>query len=147
MSQEPRVLIIDHSKVARLILLAVLRRAGIEAVACADGWEVFDALRQEPDLAPDVVLIEGDLPYLDGYRLIQQLKARTRLAHCTFIMLSRRDGVLDLIKARLAGAADYVTKPFETRQVVALVQKYLAAPPEQGAGAADPQTARTAAPH
>jgi twitching motility two-component system response regulator PilG len=146
-SQGARVLIIDHSKVTRLILLAVLRRADIEGVACADGWEAFDALSQEPDLAPDVVLIEAELPYLDGYRLIQQLKARTRLAHCAFIMLSRRDGILDQIKAKLAGASDYVTKPFETRQVVALVQKYLAAPPEQGAGEADPQTARTATPH
>ena len=143
---QTRVLVIDNSKVARLILLAALRRADIESVACTDGWEVFTALREEPDLDPDVVLIEAELPRLDGYRLIQQLKTRTRLAHCTFIMVSRRDGILNLVKARLAGAAGYVTKPFDIKQVVAIVQEYLTAPPKQGANAADPRTARTTTP-
>jgi DNA-binding response OmpR family regulator len=140
------VLIIDKSKVARLILQAALRRADIECVAYADGQEVFAALRQEPDLDPDVVLIEAELPRLDGYRLVQQLKARTQLAHCTFIMLSRFDGILDRVKARLAGAAGYLTKPFDIKQVVALVQGYLTAPANQEANAADRSTARTTAP-
>jgi twitching motility two-component system response regulator PilG len=130
-SQGPRVLIIDNSAVTRLILQISLRRAGIESVACTGGREASTALREQPDLDPGVVLVEADLPAIDGYSLVTQLKASTRLSRCTFIMLSRRDGVLDRVKGRLAGAADYVTKPFDTKQVVALVQGYLTAGPDQ----------------
>ena len=123
----PSVLIIDPSQTSRLILQTALRRAGIESVAYADGREVFFALRDEPDLTPAVVILEAQLPVIDGYSLVPLLKAQTRLSRCTFIMLSRRDGVLDRILGRLAGAADYLTKPFDTKQVVATVAGYLTA--------------------
>jgi twitching motility two-component system response regulator PilG len=131
----PRVLIIDKSQLSCIILQTALRRAGIESVAYADGREIFTALAEEPGLDPDVVLLEAELPFIDGYSLVQQLKGETRLSHCTFIMLSRRDGLLDRIKGRLAGAADYMTKPLDTKQVVAVVEGYLTPGPPQEAGA------------
>jgi len=143
----PRVLIIDQSKVVQLILRASLRRAGIESVAYDDEQEVFSALREEPELDPEVVLLEAELPAIDGYSLVPLLKAQTRLWHCTFIVLTRHAGVMQQVKRRLAGAAGYVAKPFDTKRVVALVQEYLAAPPKQGAKAAASRTARTTTPY
>ena len=74
---------------------------------------------------PALVLVDVDLPKLDGYDVIRHLKAKPALAQTVFVIISRRDGVLDRLKGRLAGAHAYLTKPFKTDEVVAVVQAYL----------------------
>jgi DNA-binding response OmpR family regulator len=77
---------------------------------------------------PDLVLLDVGLPELDGFEVARRLKTRPQLAHTVFVMLSRRDGVLDKMKGRLAGAQDYITKPFKTENLVCLVQSRLGLP-------------------
>ena len=74
---------------------------------------------------PDLVFVDLCLPIIDGYGIIRRLKAKPAFAQTVFVILSRRDGVLDRLKGRLAGASIYLTKPCKTQEIVAVVQTYL----------------------
>jgi twitching motility two-component system response regulator PilG len=71
------------------------------------------------------------MPRLDGSTLALQIRKRPQLAHIPLVMLSRRAGIVDRLKARLAGARSYVTKPFTEQELHALVASFV------GPGCAD----------
>ena len=76
---------------------------------------------------PDLIFVDLGLPKLDGYEVIRLLKSRPALEHTILVILSRRDGMLDHLKGRLIGAHAYLTKPFKTQQILAVVRAHLGA--------------------
>jgi twitching motility two-component system response regulator PilG len=119
------IVVIDDSLTVRKILETCLRRAGYEVKSFPDGVEALRWLIKPEACIPALVLVDLGLPKLDGYDLIRLLKARPAFERAVLVIISRRDGVLDRIKGRLAGAHAYVTKPFTTRTIIALVQGHL----------------------
>ncbi len=119
------VMVIDDSLVNRMIVETCLHRAGYQVESFPDGVEALCWLNTTGARIPDLVVVDLGLPRLDGYQVIQQIKVRPALEHTRLVILSRRDGVLDRIKGRLAGAHAYLTKPFETDQLVAVIQTSL----------------------
>jgi len=65
------------------------------------------------------------LPKLDGYEVARCLKNRPQFSKTVIAMLTRRDGVLDRLKGRLAGAKVYMTKPFKTQDIVSVTRSLL----------------------
>ena len=119
------VMIIDPSQTVRKILEICLRRAGIESEAYnSSGVEAIQALRQNKGAAPAVIMLEATLPRMGEYEVVLLLRKQGYL-YTAIVMLSKRDGVLDRLKGRLAGADDYLTKPFTVKGVLAVVQRYL----------------------
>ncbi len=102
-----------------------LHREGYEVKSFQDGVEALHWCGAPEARIPALVLVDVGLPKLDGYDVIRHLKARPALAQTVFVIISRRDGVLDRLKGRLAGAHAYLTKPFKTDEVVAMVQAHL----------------------
>lgn len=127
----PLVLVIDDSKTTRKILEVCLDREGYRVISYGDPIEALRALNVPNAAIPDMAFIDIGLPRMNGYQVMQYLKARPQFQQMTLIALSGRDGLLDRLKARLAGAKEYVTKPFKTQEIVALVQKYA---PHNGEG-------------
>jgi twitching motility two-component system response regulator PilG len=129
------VMVIDDSLVIRKIVETCLHRAGYEVKSFADGVEALCWLNRTEARIPDLVVVDLGLPRLDGYQVIQQMKARPVLEHTRLVILSRRDGILDRLKRRLVGAHAYLTKPFKTNQLVAVIQTSLgdAIPSTEGA--------------
>ncbi len=80
---------------------------------------------------PNLVLLDIGLPKMDGYEVARRLKTKPQFANTVIIMLSRRDGVIDKLKGRLAGAKDYITKPFKAQEIVSIVESYLGVPVSQ----------------
>ena len=119
------VMVIDDSLVIRRILETCLHRAGYEVKSFPDGVEALCWLNTKEARIPDLVVVDVGLPKLDGYQVIQQIKVRPALARTRLVILSRRDGVLDRIKGRLVGAHAYLTKPFKTDQLVAVIRTAL----------------------
>ena len=115
------VVVIDDSLTICKILETCLRRAGHQAVSYPDPVQ---ALFRGEIARPDVLFVDLVLPHMDGYEVIKLLRARAEFKAIPIIAISGRDSVVDRLKARLAGANDYVTKPFKTQHIVALVQKY-----------------------
>lgn len=86
---------------------------------------MFEWLRTPGAPIPALVFVDVGLPRMDGYTLIQRLRARPVFAQTVFIIISSRCGVLDRLKGRLAGAQVYLTKPMRTQAIVSVVQQYL----------------------
>ena len=119
------VMVIDDSLTIRKILDICLRRAGYQVRCFADGVEAFRWLSSPEAMIPTLVLVDLKLPKMDGYEIIRLLKANPAFAQTIFVILSQRDGVLDRLKGRLAGAHAYLTKPFKTDQIGAVIRTAL----------------------
>ncbi|SRR5579883_1297682 len=123
--ERPLVLVIDDSKTTCKILEVCLEREGYSVLSYGDPLEALRVLSVPNTAIPDIAFIDISLPGMNGYQVIQYLKARPQFQKMTLIAISGRDGLLDRLKARLAGAKEYVTKPFKTQEIVTLVQKYV----------------------
>ena len=119
------VMVIDDSLVIRKIVETCLRHVGYDTKSFPDGVEALCWLNTTEARIPDLVVVDLGLPRLDGYQVIQLIKARPALERTRLVILSRRDGVLDRIKGRLAGAHAYLTKPFKIDQLVAVIRTSL----------------------
>jgi twitching motility two-component system response regulator PilG len=122
----PVISVVDDSITVRKILAATLRRAGYEDVRTfPDGIELLRWLTTPQARVPALVIVDLTMPRMDGYDLIHRLKVKPAFADTIFVIFSGRAGVLDKLKGRLCGAHNYLTKPFKTQDIVALVETYL----------------------
>jgi twitching motility two-component system response regulator PilG len=78
-----------------------------------------------------LILLDISMPKLDGYEVCKRVKADARTAHVPVVMLSGKDAFFDKVKGRMAGATEYLTKPFATPAVLAAVGRMFE--PETGA--------------
>jgi len=74
------------------------------------------------------VFLDLGLPKMDGFEVAQHFKAKPQLQDTVIVMLSRRDGVLEPLKARLVGVKVYLVKPFKTQDILAVAATYLGVP-------------------
>jgi len=122
------VMVIDDSVTVRKIIEISLKRDGFECASYPDGIEALRALTENRLPVPDLVLLDIGLPRMDGYDVARYLKARPKFRDTIIVMISERHGVIDRLKGRLAGAQDYMTKPFRTEDILSTIHSYLNAP-------------------
>ena len=116
------VMVIDDSPTVRKILEVSLRREGLEVVSYPDGIEALRAVTdQQIERLPDLVILDIDLPKMNGYEIARYLRTKPQWSRTAIVILSRHDGVIDRLKARLAGTQAYLTKPFTTQAIVDIV--------------------------
>jgi twitching motility two-component system response regulator PilG len=127
-AESPLIMVIDDSGTVRKILQTCLGREGFPVVAFPDGIEAMRWLKEPTSRIPNVIILDIGLPKMDGYEVAKHLKAKPEFSNTVIIMLSRRDGVIDRLKGRLAGAKEYLTKPFQTQMVIAVVKSYVGSP-------------------
>ncbi len=122
-ASSPAILVVDDSPTVRKIVETTLRREGYEVLTFPDGIAALTWLAERSDAAPRLLLLDIELPKLDGYALARALKAKPACARATIVLMSRRDGVVDRLKGRLAGARASLTKPFTTQALLDLVRQ------------------------
>jgi two-component system phosphate regulon response regulator PhoB len=116
------VLVVDPDPAVRQLLELNLTRAGHAVGLCADAESALVALETG---VPDMLLLEWDLPGESGEALVRRLHAQARMRDLAIIMVSQRAGEHDKILALESGADDYVTKPFNPRELLARMQAVL----------------------
>jgi twitching motility two-component system response regulator PilG len=119
------VMVIDDSTTVRKIIETCLGRQGFQVVGFPDGVEAMRWLMEPTSHVPDLVFLDIGLPKMDGYEVARRLKTKPQFNNTVIIMLSRRDGVIDRLKGRLAGAKDYIAKPFKAQEIVLMAESYL----------------------
>lgn len=120
-----RILIVEDQEDNRAILRDVLSREGYQLIEAVDGREGVEiALRERPDL----ILMDIQLPVIDGYEATRRIKGHPDLKSIPVIAVTSYALSGDETKARAAGCDGYVTKPFSPRQIVGKVREHL--PPE-----------------
>jgi len=117
-----RILIADDNADMREYLRRLLAPSGYEVEAVADGLSALGAARQRK---PELVLADVMMPGLDGFGLLQALRADPTLGGVPVIMLSARAGEEARIEGLHAGADDYLIKPFSARELLARVESHL----------------------
>lgn len=117
------VLVVDDSPTIRKVVELTLKREQIRVLGAADG---LSALAMVADEKPDLVLLDIMLPRMDGYQICQIIRRNKDYKKLPIIMLSGKDGLFDRVRGRLAGATEYVTKPFDPTELVRVVRKHLA---------------------
>jgi twitching motility two-component system response regulator PilG len=119
------VLVVDDSPTVRKIVQLTLQREHMQVLTAADG---LSALAAVADASPDLVLLDIMLPRMDGYNICQVIRKNLAYRDLPIIMLSGKDGLFDKMRGRLAGSSDYITKPFDSNDLVHTVKRYLSAP-------------------
>jgi two-component system, OmpR family, phosphate regulon response regulator PhoB len=116
------ILVVDPDPAVRALLELNLRCAGHDVASCLDAES---AQRAADMVLPDMLLLEWDLPGQSGEALIRCLRAQERTRDLPIIMVSGRGGEHDKILALESGADDYLTKPFNPRELLARMQAVL----------------------
>jgi two-component system alkaline phosphatase synthesis response regulator PhoP len=129
-----RILVVDDDKEIVRLVGAYLEQAGFQVLTAYDGEAALHSLRRD---RPDLVVLDLMLPDRDGWDITRIVRGDTALAHTPIIMLTARVEDTDKIVGLELGADDYITKPFNPREVVARVRSVLRR--SQAGEAANPQ--------
>ena len=117
-----RILVVEDTEDNRQIMRDLLSSAGYDLVEAVDGAEgVAMAKSQRPDL----ILMDIQLPVLDGYEATRRIKADPALSHIPVIAVTSYALSGDEAKTRDAGCDGYMAKPFSPRQLLQKVREYL----------------------
>lgn len=118
-----RILVIEDTEDNRRILRDLLTSAGFDVIEAVDGEKgVFAATEVNPDL----ILLDIQLPIIDGYEAARRIKSNPATRHIPIIAVTSYALSGDEAKAREAGCDGYIAKPFSPRHVLATVRKFLA---------------------
>ena len=120
-----RILVVDDDREVVRLIRAYLEQAGFEVLAAHDGDTAVHIIRRE---RPDLLLLDLMLPGKDGWEITRLVRGDATLAHIPIIMLTARVDDTDKIVGLELGADDYVTKPYNPREVVARVRARLRQP-------------------
>jgi len=117
-----RILAVEDHAENRRILRLLLNSAGYELIEAATGEEGVAMAEKE---RPDLILMDIQLPGLDGYEATRRIKANPELRHIPIIVVTSYALSGDDVKAFEAGCDAYVTKPFVPRELLAKVREYV----------------------
>ncbi|MCX6623207.1 MAG: response regulator [Acidobacteria bacterium] len=111
-----RALVVDDSKVMRLILAKTLTEFGIDVVQAANGREACGIMEREGG-SYDLVLVDWNMPEMTGLEFVEQVRKRPALNFVRLMMVTTETEIEQMARALEAGADEYVMKPF-TRDAV-----------------------------
>lgn len=117
-----RILVVEDQADNRQILRDLLGNAGYELMEAENGEQALSAVAAQ---RPDLILMDIQLPVMDGYEATRRIKADPALRAIPIIVVTSYALSGDEGKAREAGCDAYVTKPFSPRQLLATIRDYL----------------------
>jgi two-component system response regulator VicR/two-component system response regulator RegX3 len=115
----PHLLLVDNEAPLCESLAYSLRKEGYEVTTASDGQS---AIKQFHKQVPDVILLDLMMPEVDGMEVCWRIRA---FSNVPILMLTAKDEDIDKVRGLEAGADDYVTKPFNTRELLARVKALL----------------------
>jgi PAS domain S-box-containing protein len=122
-SPKADILVIDDTPDNLNLLSAMLTEQGYKVRSVTKGTT---GLRGAQTAPPDLILLDINMPQMNGYEVCQHLKADDRTRQIPVIFISALEEVLDKVKAFAVGGVDYITKPFQLEEVLARIENHLA---------------------
>jgi DNA-binding response OmpR family regulator len=117
-----QVVIADDDPAIGALLTATLRRTGAECRLARSGAEALALVRE---VVPDALILDVNMPGMDGFEVLTNLKADQLTARLPVVLLTARQQESDVLKGFSCGASDYITKPFNPMEVTARIARYL----------------------
>ena len=119
--QQKIIMVVDDSQTVRNIMALILHRVGYRSIRVASAIEALHTLTE---LIPDLIFLDITLPGMDGLDVCKIIKENPRTKHVPVIMLSGNSEIFDKVMGRLAGASDYITKPFEPETILNCINTF-----------------------
>ena len=117
-----RILVIDDDAVQRVLLNAVFRKQGLEVLQAANGQEGIRLAREQ---MPDLIVSDVNLPEMDGFAILDNLRKEPITATIPFIIITANPNEADQRRARESGANGYLPKPISIADLQALVNSQM----------------------
>jgi DNA-binding response OmpR family regulator len=135
-----KVLVAEDDPMTLQLINFKLRQNGFAVVLAKDGEVAINLVQSEK---PDLVILDGMMPMLDGFEVLSRMKESAELKHIPVIMLTARTQEADMQRGLELGAADYVMKPFSPTELLSRVRKVLGQPPLPTPNIATPKPPQT----
>lgn len=126
------VMVVDDSVSVRRVLTNLVRNHGWNPTAARDGQEALEMLQR--GYTPDVILLDIEMPRMDGYELTSSLRSTPALRDLPIVMLTSRSGEKHRKKAFDLGVTDYLVKPYQEETLIAVVRRVVRESKETVAG-------------
>jgi chemosensory pili system protein ChpA (sensor histidine kinase/response regulator) len=117
-----QVLIVDDSFSVRRVVSNLINSIGWQPVLAKDGLEALDII-QRGERLPDVILLDVEMPQMDGYELTSTLRAHPSYRHLPIVMLTSRSGEKHRQKAFEVGATEYLVKPYRDETLLGVIRR------------------------
>lgn len=117
-----KILVVDDEPDISKLIKARIESAGYSVVTAFDGAEALKTVKEN---MPDLILLDVMLPKMDGYQVCRLLKFDEKFKNIPIIMLTARAGESDKEKSVEAGADAYLTKPFQTEELLSKISSLL----------------------
>jgi CheY-like chemotaxis protein len=118
-----RVLVVDDSTVIRDLIAVNLELEGYDVLRAGDGLEALELVAAE---RPDLVTVDVVMPRLDGFEMVERLRADPGTADIPVVMVTGRASAADRARGEEVGVDAYLTKPFEPAELVETVARLIA---------------------
>ncbi len=123
MSQQLIYVVDDEPLISRLAQVN-LERAGYKVQTALDGLEALQAL-QSGAVQPDLILLDVMMPFMDGFELLEQLRADFQLQSIPVVVMTARSRDEDMLVGKELGARQYLTKPINPTELISTVNEIL----------------------
>jgi two-component system OmpR family response regulator len=132
------ILVVEDDPLLRELVETRLQTAGYRTAGARSGWE---ALELATAVRPSAIILDIAMPGLDGYGVLQEIRARKDLKSIPVMMLTARNGPEDVRRAVKLGAQDFISKPFSDARLLQRVARLLHQRPSAGPPPAAPPQA------
>ncbi|MGE6392081.1 Hpt domain-containing protein [Psychrobacter pacificensis] len=116
------ILVVDDSVTVRKVTSRFLERQGFNVAVAKDGIDAIEILQ---DTTPDMILLDIEMPRMDGFEVATQVRFNSRLQHIPIIMITSRTGEKHRERALEIGVNDYMGKPFQEKELLEKIQRLL----------------------
>jgi chemosensory pili system protein ChpA (sensor histidine kinase/response regulator) len=115
--------VVDDSITVRRVTQRLLERNGMRVVTARDGMDALEILQ---DQVPDVILLDIEMPRMDGYEVAARIRSDERLKHIPIVMITSRVGEKHRARAIEIGVDDYLGKPYQENQLLDAIEPLVA---------------------
>ncbi len=122
MTRGRTIMVIDDSATVRKLISGKLEKVGHEVVCAVDG---VDALEKIKDIKPDLILLDINMPRMDGYQVCKIIRTEEATKDVPIVMISGNDGFFDKVRGRMSGTSGYITKPFGPETLMKTIESYI----------------------
>ncbi|MDY6964718.1 MAG: PAS domain S-box protein [Halobacteriota archaeon] len=119
MNEKPRILVVDDENVTRALVKNILGQQNYDILEAESGE---DALVTIEDEEIDIILLDIMMPGLNGFEVLEIIKANQKTVNIKVLMLTAMTQVEDRVRAFSSGAADYITKPFKREELISRIE-------------------------
>ncbi|MEJ7624566.1 MAG: response regulator [Pyrinomonadaceae bacterium] len=116
------ILVVDDSATVRKLIAGKLEKSGHNVICASDGVEALACLEEN---LPDLVLLDINMPRMDGYEVCREIRSNPAAQNLPVVMISGKDGFFDKVRGRTAGTTGHVTKPFGPETLMKALETYL----------------------